>query len=217
MTPPLGIHLSVGVSGAGKTYGVRQAIYAAARTMPIIVIDRMREWTSVPADLAPYTRGVHSVREAKEALREGSSTRLAIVAVTGDLVESVEAACAWARDRVGPAGVAIPEAHRSAPNGAPLPPALEDCATAWRHHRVGLWLDTQRLPLLSRTLTEQATMIRLYAIIGDRDLSIIRSTWGRELCDAVQQCAARYADGEPGWHVALGLKRAPPYVLARDT
>lgn len=209
------ITLSVGVSGSGKTHGVRAAVFRAARSHPVIVIDRMAEWDKVPVDLARRTRGVVGLREAREAIRGGM--RLAIVRDSrSDVAELFDRACRWAIKYPGLAGVACPEVHRACPNAAPLTANAEIAVTQWRHHKVALWLDTQRLPLLSRTVTEQATLLKLYAIVGDRDLSVVRSTWGH-LCEAaVRECANRYARGEPGWHVALGLNRAPPFKLARD-
>lgn len=209
------ITLSVGVSGSGKTYGVRAAVFRAARTHPVIVIDRMAEWENVPVDLARRTKGVIGLREAREAVKAGY--RLVIVRDSrSDVAQLFDRACRWAIRYPGLAGVACPEAHRACPNGTPLPADVEIAVTQWRHHKVALWLDTQRVPLLSRTVTEQATLLNLYAIVGDRDLSVVRSTWGNQCEAAVRECANRYARGERGWHVALGLNRAPPFKLVRD-
>jgi hypothetical protein len=203
------------VSGSGKTHGVKSSVFRAARSHPIIVLDRMAEWDSVPVDLARRTRGVVGLREAREAVRSGA--RLVIVRDSrSDIEELFARACKWAIKYPGLAGVACPEAHRACPNAKPLRPDVEIAVTQWRHHKVALWVDTQRLPLLSRTVTEQATLLKLYAIVGDRDLSVVRSTWGSQCEAAVRECANRYARGEPGWHVALGLNRAPPFKLARD-
>lgn len=213
-TVTAGVKLSVGVSGSGKTYGIRRSVYNAVRAgVPVMVIDQVAEWSEVPSDIA--AAGVYSVRDARASLQSGA--RLVIVRPpSGALGREAEAACAWAAEGGELRGIALPEAHRIAPVSSPLPPWLDTCTTRWRHHRVILWADTQRLSLLSRTITEQATELRLYAIVGDRDLSVLRATWGRELEAAVQECAARYARGEPGWHVRLGLVRAPPWSLHRD-
>lgn len=181
--------------------------------MPIMVLDRMCEWGSVPQSLASVTVGCQTIPQAIEHARRGK--RLIIVRPT-DVVAASEAACAWARDYRGIAGVAIPEAHRVAPNVNKLPLAIDDVATAWRHHRVALWLDTQRIALLNRTLTEQARELRLYAIVGDRDLSVVGEIGGKDLTAKVMECAARLAGGESGYHVELGLVRTPPYVIKRE-
>jgi hypothetical protein len=206
MTDP-GIRLAVGVSGAGKTYSIRADVYRAARECPVMVIDRMKEWTRGDA-------GVRSVADGARAVADGA--RLVIVRPQ-DVVQATEEACRWARDYSGLAGVAVPEAHRALPNGGRLAPAVEDCVTAWRHHRVALWLDTQRLSLLNRTVTEQARELRLFAIVGDLDLRAVSELGGRELVAAVRACAQRLADGEPGWHVQLGLVRVPPYRVVRES
>lgn len=209
------IDLSVGVSGSGKTHGRKARVFRAARTCPIIVLDRMAEWDKVPVDLARRTRGAVGLREAFELVKHGA--RLVIVRDSrSDIEEQFDRACRWAIKYPGLAGVCCPEAHRACPNHKPLRANVEIAATQWRHHKVALWLDTQRLPLLSRTITEQATQLNLYAIVGDRDLSVVRSTWGNQCEAAVRECANRYARGEPGWHVSLGLNRAPPFKLVRD-
>lgn len=171
-----------------------------------MVIDRMAEWDRGDA-------GARSVEQAAKLIDGGA--RLVIVR-TSDAVRSAVEACGWARDHRELAGVAIPEAHRVAPNSGRLPTEIEDAACAWRHHRVSLWLDTQRIALLSRTLTEQARLIRIYAVVGELDLRTIAELGGRELGEAVRMCAARLHRGEPGWHVALGLVRTPPYALERE-
>jgi hypothetical protein len=209
-----GIRLAVGVSGAGKTHGARSSVIAAARAgTPVIVVDRMREWNQTPADLHDRTRGATSIAEAAKAVNDGAA--IVVVRTSNDVRASIDA-CAWARDHERLVGVCLPEAHRIAPNAGALPTAVEDVACAWRHYKVALWLDTQRLPLLNRTLTENAREVRLYAVTGDVDFARVRELGGRELERAVRECAARLARGEAGWHVRLGLVRVPPYVLARD-
>lgn len=209
------IVLSVGVSGSGKTYGMRRGIFRAARRMPIAVIDRMREWNEVPADLVRVTRGARSVEEAREWFKNGM--RLVIVRDDRtDVANQLDAACKWAIRYPGEAGVACPEAHRACPLNKPLPHYVEIALTQWRHHRVWLWLDTQRMPLLSKTATEQATVLKLYTIVGVRDLSVIEQTYGPDCRASVEACAAKLREGQPGWHVALGHVRVKPFPLTRD-
>lgn len=210
--PVPGLRVSVGVSGAGKTFGIRSSVYSAARHHPVIVIDRMREWTTAPRDIP--AAGARTVADAVRAIEAG--TRLVILrAPTVELDQAAELACAWARDAPYLAGVAIPEAHNIAPSGAKLSPALSDVATAWRHFKVALWLDTQRFALLSRTLTDTARELRLYALVGDRDLSVVRELGGPALAANCIEAAARLSRGEAGWHTRLGLVRVPPFELER--
>lgn len=208
-----GVRLNVGVSGSGKSHLIRRQIEQAARTIPVMVLDRMHEWTDVPADIAPRARGAKTVADAAKLVSDGA--RLVIVRPS-DIVGASEEACAWARDYPDIAGVAVPEAHRVAPNARPLSTAVEDVACAWRHHRVALWLDTQRFALISRTLTEQARETNLFAIVGERDGQVIKELGGTALVTKVREAASRLAEGEPGWHVRLGLVRVPPYELRRE-
>ncbi len=214
-----GLRLAVGVSRSGKTHGVRQQVYRAVRAgVPTIVLDRMLEWTQLPADVTRVAVGVSAetgVGLAAEWLAEGA--RLAIVR-TRDVERDGLLACEWAiADRAEHRAVVVPEVHRLAPNnGAPLSQALEDCALAWAHHGVSLYADTQRLSLCHRTLTEQMRELRVHAVGGDVDLARLRELGGRELSDAAQECARRLVAGEPGWHVSIRTVALPPYELRRE-
>lgn len=207
-----GISLSIGVSGSGKTYGLRRQVFRAASTMPILIIDRMREWNAVPRALAKRTAGYHAIADA---LADDGPSTLRIVR-TRNLEADFQAACEWAYATDRPRGVACSEAHRVLPNASRLQGAIEDCVTAWRHRNVTLWLDTQRLSLLNRTTTEQATDLRLYAIAGDLDRRTIRASWGGECLDAVDECSRRLGAGDPGWHVPMGVSRLGPYTIAKE-
>lgn len=205
-----GVNLAVGVSGSGKTGGMRDEVFAYTRSHPAIVLDPMREWRSAPPGCKPI--GVQSITGPAGAIARANEGFRLIVVETDDVARDAEQACEWARRR-GDCGVAMPEAHRIAPNGDRLPPSLDSCLTAWRHYRNTLWLDTQRLALLHKTATEQASEVRIHAVYGQRDLAVIREWGGRELEAAVSKCAAKLAEGRPGWCVRLGIVRRPPYVI----
>jgi len=209
-----GISLSVGVSGSGKTFGIKQQVYRAVSSgMSVVVIDRLHEWRAVPRAIADRTGVFDSVREAV-AKRPDRGGNLAIVR-SRDMELDAERVCQWAM-RTGNVGIAISEAHRVLPNRAILPGgALGDALTSGRHRNIRLWLDTQRLALLSKTATEQAANVRVYTIVGDRDKSVLKTTWGTALLAAVEECGAKLARGEAGWHVRLGPSRLPPYVPTR--
>ena len=201
-----GIRLAVGVSGSGKTYGLTQDAKESARLgMPIIVLDRMREWTVGHA-------GTTTVEKAAQYVEKGA--RLVIVRAP-DFYAAVEEALAWARDYKGVAGVVVPEAHGAFPNSARLQGAAEDVATAWRHHKVALWCDTQRLSLINRTITEQADELRIYTVRGELDMRVVKEIGGKELVTVVQQCADKMRQGEKGWHVCLDQSRLGPYTATR--
>jgi hypothetical protein len=210
---PAGITVAVGVSGAGKTFGIRQSIYDAVREgRNVVVVDRMREWSEVPSDLWPRTLGVTDVESAKAAM-SATAGWLAVLRTRSDIVDVTADACQWAIENGG--CVALPEAHRAAPNSKPLRPEIEDLVTAWRHYGARAWLDTQRISLLNRTVTEQASELRIYATVGDNDHKILRELGGRALSDAAREAAARLGRGEPGWHVRLKMNRVGPYELVR--
>lgn len=212
-----GLRVSVGVSGAGKTHGVRASVLASSLVHPVVVIDRMKEWQTVPPTHAHLVQGVPSGKMADALPYIAAGKRLIILRPASHEVEqAAEDACAWARDAPYVAGVAIPEAHNVAPTHGRLSSALGDVVSTWRHCRVAAWFDTQRVALLNRQITENARELRIYALAGDRDLATVRSIGGRELESAVLQCTAKLAAGEPGWHVKLGLVRVPPFRIERE-
>lgn len=212
-----GLRLSVGVSRAGKTFGLRRQVYAAVRAgVPVMVLDRLREWTALPADLAPLAVGVApegGVPLAVEWLAEGARF---VIVHTRDVEKDILLACEWALTAPQHVGIATSEVHRAARNtGAPLPEPLEDVALAWAHFNVSFFCDTQRISLCHRTLTEQMRELRVYATGGDLDLARLREMGGVALADAAKECARRLVAGEPGWHVSIRTVAIGPYELVR--
>lgn len=211
-----GLRLAVGCSRSGKTYGMRRDVTRASEKIPVLVVDRLCEWVEFPASIAKRVALVSRVESAEKHIAAGKSL---IVVQTKDAAGAAADACAWARDRRGVAGVAVPEAHRAWPNGTPLPEAVEDVACAWRHHKVALWADTQRLAKLHKDLTEQASAceLRIYAVLGVRDRKVIGEELGGEVLDALNIIRDRFqgGDGERGWY--LRLPSGTPYELRRET
>jgi hypothetical protein len=215
-----GLSVSVGISGAGKTHGVKDSVMAAVPHHPVIVIDRMKEWNEIPpnrVEIGHLTVGISSGL-FKDALPHISAGKRLIILRpnTGQIEKAVEDACQWARDVKYLAGIAIPEAHNVAPTHGRLRDGLGDVVSTWRHCRVRAWFDTQRIALLNRQITENAREVRIYATTGDRDLTTVRSLGGRELEAAVIQCTRRLSEGEAGWHVNLGLVRVSPFIPVRE-
>lgn len=221
-----GLRFSFGFTGSGKTFGTRAQVFAALRASPplaVLALDPTAEWSSVPRDLAPVTAGARDIATAARHVRGGA--RLVIVrAPEEEPRELLEAACAWAREHAAAwrsrspgrhalAGIMAPEAHRCAPvRFHELPRHTSAVATAWRHERVALWLDTQRPALVSTTLRELARETRYYAQGDPTSLGL-----PRDLVAALEECARRYDSGEPGWHVRVGLTPRPPYKITRAT
>ncbi len=215
-----GLRVAIGVSGSGKTVGVTTDAHAAARSMPVLVLDSMREFVSVPDDLRPYTAGTHDIKKAIEHLNAGK--RFVVLLPTKENIVSYAAKGAeWAERYPGLAGLVIPEAHHIAPVTGPVSLEIDRIATQWRHHNVAFWCDTQRIARLHHSITDNAREMKLYAQWGDADLKRVKEIGGNALVDAVNECARKCAPvdegglGEPGWHVRLGMWRQPPFDIVR--
>lgn len=232
----IGLHVAVGISGAGKTVSVKRGVWlAAADGMPVAVLDRMYEWNEWPAQLAPYVRYVasHDVALVRKAFDDGMR-----IVVVRDVPERhteprhvAMNVCDLIKRRSkhegrGPHGVAIPEAHMIAPRNS-IDGPVREVATAWRHFRVGAWFDTQRPAGLNAAITENARDFKIFAVVGDLDLARLKdiARGSDELPLAAIEAANRMERGgrdamgnytEAGWHVKLGLSRRPPYELTRD-
>jgi hypothetical protein len=204
------ITVHIGMSGAGKTYALRAEVYRHLldHGRSAIIVDQMAEWSTAPPNLS--TGLVANVEEARSALAEG--LRCAVIRLPTDPYVAVEESCRWALDNA--ATVVVPEAQLVAPPSI-LGPNMKTMVCAWRHHDAALYVDTQRISLLNRTIVDLARMVRVFAVAGDRDHSVLRDLGGRELSDAAYECAERLERGEPGWHVPLGIRRRGPYELVK--
>lgn len=214
-----GLRLHVGVSGAGKTVGMKGAIFNAARVHPVVCLDRMEEWNRFPPDLAPHVCGASTIDDVAKAAKAGK--RLIVVR---NRAVSIEEACTWAIAHPGVAGIALPEAHNELPSSQRnLPEPVMDVVTAWRHKRVNvaLFCDTQRFSMLNTNVRDCSRIMRIYALTGKADLATCDEL-GIGIRPLVQEAARRMAskedggDEQPGWYVPLGLNRVPPYKLVRD-
>lgn len=214
------LRVAIGVSGSGKSYYVKNEVLIAARTIPVMVIDMMREWPAVPIpnDLMPYAAPAYDVATAIKAVAAGK--RLVVIQPADMMAASIQAA-EWARQYPGVAGLAIHECHHVAPVNQPMPIEIDRIATQWRHHRVAFWADCQRIARLHHSITDNARELRLFAQWGDLDLKRVKEIGGQPLVDAINDCARRFAptdeggQNEPGWHVRLGVLRTPPFQIVR--
>ncbi len=206
-----GVRLAVGLPGHGKTYGIRRDVFAFARGAPIIVLDLTHEWAPgeeggrIPRELADVASRAGNVAAAAALIDQGA--RLVIVTTDDDPEKVADDALRWCVSRDGLSGLAIPEAHMCFPVHKPLSKWARKATSAWRHHDVALWVDTQRLSFINRSF-DLAQLIRVYSAT-DADASILRAIGGVELVKAVRECGMRNAPkehggkGEPGHHVAL--------------
>lgn len=221
-----GLRVNVGVSGAGKTHYLRNDACAAAHHIPVIVIDAMHEWDYVPDALVPVTKGALTVDDAVRQINAGA--RMVIVRPDNHVAAAARAAW-WAQTYPGVAGIVIPEAHNVAPVSGPVPVEIDRVATAWRHHKVAMWCDTQRIARLHHSITDNAREMRVFAQWGDADMGRIWQVGGGSrghgaaLVAAVTECARKLApvdeggDNEPGWYIYLGMNRVPPFTPRRDS
>lgn len=205
-----GVRLAVGLPGHGKTYGIRQDVFAFARAHPVIVLDLTHEWARPPGSLMPrdvldVAARASSVGEAAAMIDAGK--RLVVVSTLEDPEVVADAALKWAVNRPGRAGVAIPEAHGAFPVHKPLSRWARTATSAWRHFDVALWVDTQRLSFINRAF-DMSQQIRVYSATAADD-ERLRAIGKEPLIAAVRECGTRNAPkehggrGEPGWHVAL--------------
>lgn len=218
-----GLRLHVGLSGHGKTHLLRHEVFAAARAVPVMVLDpTMDEWTRppgnrIPRELAPDFAFASSVAEAAALLERGK--RCVVVMSDADLAAQADAACRWARGRRG-AGIALPEAHEAMPLHGAIGDHVRKVLTTWRHTETSLWADTQEFAQITRRL-DKAQVIRVFSATHSDDARL-RERGGPMLVGAVHECARRNTReehgglGQPGWHVALyeGV-RLPRYRLER--
>lgn len=211
-----GLRLATGVPRSGKTYGTRAQVYRSVRAgVPVLALDRMEEWRSLPADLIHVAAGVPDMMAAKYCFERGAKL---VIVRTRDVRADIDEACAWACEG-GEAlhrGIVVPEVHRACPNdGRKLPESVEDAALAWAHRGVSFWADTQRVSGCHRDFFEVIRAWRVHATTG-RDREKLRELGGRELEEAALECALRLVAGEPGWYVDVRTIPVPPYQLARE-
>lgn len=218
MSTKPGIRAFIGIPGAGKTTLLRQQVHEAAREFPVFVLDLAEDWNEVPRSIG--WRPARSWSQAKSALDGGA--RLVICRPPHDKIEETAVAAAnWALSTPGPKGIAIPEGHNVFPNVQGGPAPLQLLLTKWRHIDLTLWVDTQRIVLLSTTLRGCARELRIFAQCERADLDEVRRIGDDELVSQVQEAARRMddrdrgGDEDPGWHVVLGLVRRPPFELVQ--
>lgn len=225
-----GVIAHFGVSGSGKTHAMKGSVYeAVAGGTTVVVCDRQREWGDVPEPIANVTCEVKALGQAVGAANEGA--RLIIVPGAPSL-EGLDALASWvvARGKRPPGsgeerGIAVPEAHRVLDPHVKIPKQLDEIVSAWRHYGANLWVDSQRISRLTRHITEQAAIARIFASVGDRDLKVCQDLGGNDLMMAVQACAARLGRSgkvppppeDSGWHVELRYARTGPYHAMRVT
>lgn len=219
-----------GLPGSGKTHGLRQSVFRAVEHgTTVIVFARMpQDWAQIPRHW-PDGAAIQApdLGTARRLAEEGA--RLIVIGGPVSLDELDEAA-KWTIERgeravgVGDErGIAIAEAHRVIDPQTRLPRYLDDVVSGWRHYGANLWVDSQRIGRVRRDLTENLSIVRIFAVRGDRDRQVVRDLGGRELEEAALECArilGRSGKSPPppedaGWHVELRQAGTPPYPIVR--
>lgn len=219
-----GVRIYFGTPGSGKSYKLKQDTIAAARSRVVIVVDATREYADDNGSLMfvpPPGMVIQGARTVPRVLERLDTMKAGIIVYhprvwiedTTALV-SVLAIRGNQKPRIG---IAISEAHNLMPNGQPLTPGFDAVVTRWRHLHLAAWFDTQRPARLARTVTELATVVHLFAVNGPRDADAVAElvTEPKDLYAANDEACRRFAAGEAGWHVRLGINRSPPYDLVR--
>lgn len=226
---PDGVFVCIGKSGSGKSHANQVSVVEHVTDgRPVGYLDRLHELQEPPPGVSSSKCVVLDSVDDLESAREAGFLLL-IVPGPADIA-SVEKACMWAQRCEG--GVALPEAHRVYPNNGreltKVSPAFEACLSAWRHHRVAVWLDSQRISKLHTDVTELATDLRVFATSGRNEKKALRELGDDDDGDIVALVTEaerrrvkgkRLKDaGDPtwaenvGWHVHV---TEPPYELRR--
>jgi hypothetical protein len=214
MTPAPRVLLHVGVSGSGKTFALQEdaceRIDAGRRAL---IIDTAREWNASPHAIDPVY--VETLDAARESLRRG--TRMVVLRVARPTtlgpapkgeVPLIERACALALDERA-IDLVVTEAHMHLAGDDAVGVQTRTLITQYRHYGCALAVDTQRFAALATRVRAQASAMRLFALVGSRDLVAVDEVGGPALVAAVQACNAKLAAGEAGWHVYIDPKRPP--------
>lgn len=207
--------LNVGVAGAGKSRGLQEAAARAAGPRQLCVYDRLNEWPGAfRSPAVPWVPSCPDATSARRALEQRHALVLVRPARGGDASAMVQQLCetVLATKSI----LVLPEAWQHVPERGRIDGALEELIACWRHYGAGLWMDSQRFAPVSKRAVEACEQWNIFALVGPRDLEAVRELGGRELEDAVRECARRYGEGQPGWHVALDTRRrTPPFRLNR--
>lgn len=223
-----GLRSCFGQSGSGKSFLLQHDVESTLRvvtTSQALMLDIGEDVTSFPPWLAGKCAVVGSANDAVKALEQGMRyvvVRLPDGATEDQWTASADVAAKWALggrrgsqtvERI----VAITEAHFAIPN-KPLSGHLLKLITAWRKRGCAFFYDSQRPALVSLTLRAQTAEHNLFVLQekADRVWAIAMvGEHGDELNRSLKEIEQRFARGDVGWHVRLGLVRSPPYPLVR--
>lgn len=220
-----GIRLSLGVSKAGKTTLMMGDLREAVKHMPIVVFDQTRtDFTRTPVPSATCSKidtAIRLVEMHERARKKDQPHAFVIFQPPGDFFNQGVKLCEWAvsdSQRGHMKGLAFPEAHMVFPvKKTDLPDPMMRMLTAYRHFMVSCWFDSQRPALLNTTIRGQSGETNVFTLGAQTDIDAVSESV-RDKQAFVRQldvCAAHYMRGEYGYHITLGVYRAPPYNISR--
>lgn len=211
--------VAVGVCGSGKTYALQTIIADEIRRKSdwrILVLDTNGEWPGPPAIGLPKGTyaGVVTPQGAKRALDAGARAVLVRPAsLVGDEEKARELADALAfvaTSHLQPVMLVLPEVHRYAREGKPLPQYLGVIVHQWRHTRTGLLCDTQHFQDVKKEILRECGTFLLFAQRHHTSLDQIEALAGATVRAQVEEASRRKDGGDPGWCV-----RWPPNEITR--
>lgn len=223
--------MHIGQQGSGKTFALEEDTLERRSLGRVVVVkDNKREWTAFPPGLPICEVCIDKKRAVAEkcqmprscvvvpdlptlqkriketgfaVLREPRDRRLG--PTNNKEITMIERLASWALDTRN-LDVVIPEAHMDF--------ALEDelrmgrqtkqLITQYRSYGIALAVDTQFFASISMKLRKSVNTYRIFGLAsGTPDMEQVRKLGGPALVKAIEECAQRHADGEPGWHVYL--------------
>ena len=217
---------AVGVQGAGKTYRLMLIVSsilqqpAGPESWQLLILDVNHEWPGEPIRNAKLPAGTFGAVTTPEGARRGLAGGARAVIVrppqgqVGDPKRARELADAlgWvAVHHEHPVMLVLPEVHRYAEEGRPLPKHLRIIMHQARHTRTGLLFDTQHFQDVKKEILREARVIFIHAQTHHTSLQRIREYGGDQLAKPpraggpweglIPEATRRMRDGEPGWHV----------------
>ncbi len=211
-----GVRIHVGLPGAGKTHTMLFELEAfTIGGVPVIVFDRNREIKAWPGpseildskkfrDLRALKAGIlyivydelnETLMNYRHAIRLAKHYRDELVKKRPEITLA--------------AGIAVPEAHLLLPKaGGNL--EIVSATTLWRHRKLALWFDTQRLALLNTTAVEvargpNAGGLRLFPMGGHNDLKLVKAMGGKPLMEMMYAVNKGYSKGVKGVYIDCAL------------
>lgn len=222
-----GIRMHVGLPGAGKTQTMLFEMQAMnIGGVPIIAFDRngeIKEWPGKKVKLfgsrRPKVDGSAAFRKLKD-LEPGTLYIVydSLLNTQGNYKHAIRIADTYydTLHKKYPnaklvAGIAIPEAHLLLPkSGGDL--EILEATTGWRHRKLALWFDGQRMAILNTTAVEvsrgpNAGALRIFPMGGHNDLKLIREMGGDELEVLMDEVNNLYEKGHKGAFIDCALTK----------